>query len=117
VQFVATNSLFPSYLDASPPQPSKPSLGKVRDISTGGIYFVAEGKYLADMELEFILALPTEMTEGIKVLLRGHGRALRTEEREEDGDACTGVSVLIEGIDFIHAIVVPEMVDGGPDLA
>jgi hypothetical protein len=50
-------------------------------------------------------------------LLRGHGRALRTEERKEDGNACAGVAVMIKGIDFIHADVVPELVGDWPDLA
>jgi hypothetical protein len=103
----------PIVVHANTPQQSKPCHGKIRDISARGIYFVTERKYLADLELEFILALPAEITQGIKVSLRGHGRVLRTEERKEDRNACTGVAVNIERIDFIRA----EMVDGGLDLA
>jgi hypothetical protein len=103
----------PILVHANTPQQSKPCHGKIRDISARGIYFVTERKYLADMELEFILALPAEITKGIKVSLRCHSRVLRTEERKENGNACTGVAVIIERIDFIRA----DLVDDGLDVA
>jgi hypothetical protein len=86
-------------------QQSKHCDGKIRDMSTRGIYFVTEREYIAGLELEFTLALPEEITEGIRVSLRGHARVLRTEERREDGTARTGVAAVIEGIEFIRAEV------------
>jgi hypothetical protein len=103
----------PIVVHPNTPQQSKPCLGKIRDISARGIYFVTERKYRAGMELEFILSLPAEITEGVRVSLRGHGRVQRTEETKEDGNKCTGVAVIIERIDFLRA----EMFDDGLDLA
>jgi hypothetical protein len=93
----------PVVVRAIPHQQSKPCHGKIRDISTHGIYFVTEQEYIAGLELEFTLALPAEITQDIRVSLRGHGRVLRTEERREDDATRIGVAAIIEKIEFIRA--------------
>jgi PilZ domain-containing protein len=92
----------PVVVRAIPHQQSKPYHGKIRDISTGGIYFVADQEFAAGSQLEFTFALPVEISKGIAVSIRGHSRVLRTEERREDDATRTGVAAIIEKIEFIR---------------
>jgi PilZ domain len=86
-----------------PHKRSEPCHGRIRDISARGIYFIADEEFTLGAELEFIVALPVEITQGTEVSIHAHSRALRTEERREEGATRTGVAAVIEGIESIRA--------------
>jgi hypothetical protein len=77
--------------------------GRIRDISTHGIYFISNEQFTPGAELEFTVALPVGITQGTEVWIRAHSRVLRAEERREDDTAHTGVAAVIEGIESIRA--------------
>jgi hypothetical protein len=86
-----------------PHRRSEPCHGRIRDISTYGIYFITDEEFTPGTELEFTVALPVGVTQGTEVFIHAHSRVLRAEERREDDTTHTGVAAVIEGIESIHA--------------
>jgi len=86
-----------------PHKRSEPCRGRIRDISTDGIYFIADEEFTPGAEFEFRLTLPVGITQGTEVSMHAHSRVLRTEERREDDTMRTGVAAVIEGIESIRA--------------
>jgi hypothetical protein len=82
---------------------SEPCHGRIRDISTYGIYFITDEEFTPGAELELTVALPVGAIQGTKVSIHAHSRVLRAEERIEDGTTHTGVAAVIEGIEYIRA--------------
>src|SRR5260370_29799171 len=76
--------------------------GKIRDISTRGLYFVVEQDLNAGSELELTLTLPAEVTHGSDVFVRAQGKVVRVEQRKEDGETRMGVAAVIERYDIIR---------------
>src|SRR5260221_11251948 len=64
--------------------------GKTRDISTRGLYFVIDQDVRAGAELDIMLTLPGEMTNGDEGLGKASGKIVRGEKRAEDGKARRG---------------------------
>lgn len=77
--------------------------GKTRDISTRGVYFVVDEDMAPGSELDFMLTLPAEITQGTEVFIRAHGKVVRIEKRMEDGSQRLGVAAVIEKYDIIRA--------------
>lgn len=77
--------------------------GKTRDISTRGVYFVVDENLAPGSELDFMLTLPAEITQGTEVFIRAHGKVVRIEKRQEDGTERLGVAAVIEKYDIIRA--------------
>jgi hypothetical protein len=77
--------------------------GRIRDISTYGIYFITDEEFTPGAELEFTVALPVGITQGPEVSIHAHSRVLRAEERREDDTTRTGVATVIERIESIRA--------------
>jgi hypothetical protein len=71
-------------------------IGKIRDISTRGVYFTIENNLSAGAHLNITIPFPTELTGGTKVSIRAIGKALRLEERYENGDQKIGVAAVFE---------------------
>src|SRR5215510_1518527 len=67
--------------------------GKTRDISTRGLYFVIDQDLRDGSDLDIMLTLPSEMTNGEDV---------RVEERLEDGSLRRGVAAVIERYDIMR---------------
>jgi hypothetical protein len=76
--------------------------GRTRDISTKGLYFVIDQDVRAGSNLDIMLTLPKEMTNGEEVLVKASGKIVRVESRMEDGDARLGVAAVIERYDIMR---------------
>jgi len=76
--------------------------GRTRDISTKGLYFVIDQEVRAGSNLDIMLTLPKEMTNGEEVLVKASGKIVRVESRMEDGNERLGVAAVIERYDIIR---------------
>ena len=76
--------------------------GKTRDISTRGLYFVIDQDVRAGSDLDIMLTLPSEMTQGGDVMIKASGKVIRVEQRMEDGNARQGVAAVIERYDIMR---------------
>lgn len=77
-------------------------VGKTRDISTRGLYFVVPQDLEAGSELDITLTLPAEITHGGDVIVRAQGKVVRVEPRSEDGESRLGVAAIIERYDIVR---------------
>jgi c-di-GMP-binding flagellar brake protein YcgR len=77
-------------------------LGKTRDVSTRGLYFVVDQNMESGSQLDITLTLPAEITHGSEVLIRALGKVVRVERRMEDGNARMGVAAVIERYDIFR---------------
>lgn len=77
-------------------------IGKTRDISPRGLYFVIDRNFEAGSVLDFTLTLPSEVTRGTEVFVRALGKVLRVEPRIEDGNTRMGVAAVIERYDIVR---------------
>jgi hypothetical protein len=93
----------PIVVRAVPHEGSEPCHGRIRDISTRGIYFITDEEFTPGAELEFTVALPVGITQGTEVSIHAHTRVLRAEETREDNTTRTGVAAVIERIEYIRA--------------
>lgn len=80
-----------------------PHSGQTRDISTRGVYFLIDENVAEGSELDFTLTLPAEITQGMEVFVRAHGRVVRVERKTDDGAPRMGVAAVIEKYDIIRA--------------
>src|SRR5215468_7209965 len=76
--------------------------GKTRDISTRGLYFVIDQDLRDGSELDIMLTLPKEMTNGDEVLVKASGKVVRVEDRLEDGTPRRGIAAVIERYDIMR---------------
>lgn len=76
--------------------------GKTRDVSTRGLYFVIDQDLRDGSELDIMLTLPSEMTNGEEVLVKASGKVVRVEQRLEDGNPRQGVAAIIERYDIMR---------------
>jgi hypothetical protein len=76
--------------------------GRTRDISTKGLYFVIDQDVRAGSNLDIMLTLPKEMTNGEEVLVKASGKIVRVESRMEDGTERLGVAAVIERYDIMR---------------
>jgi hypothetical protein len=76
--------------------------GRTRDISTKGLYFVIDQDVRAGSNLDIMLTLPKEMTNGEEVLVKASGKIVRVESRTEDGNERLGVAAVIERYDIMR---------------
>ncbi len=77
-------------------------LGKTRDISTRGLYFVVNQNLESGSHLDITMTLPAEITNGSEVFVRALGKVVRVERRMEDGNARMGIAAVIERYDIIR---------------
>src|SRR5207245_10268666 len=70
-------------------------IGKTRDVSTRGVYFVLDQDLEPGSELDITLTLPAEITHGSEVFVRALGKVVRVEKRLEDGSTRMGVAAVI----------------------
>jgi hypothetical protein len=73
-------------LDVSIRSPQgQPATGYTRDLSTSGIFLYADSEILVGSELEMVLMLPTELTDGEKRWVCCQASVVRVEPGGEDG--------------------------------
>jgi c-di-GMP-binding flagellar brake protein YcgR len=77
-------------------------VGRTRDISTRGLFFVIDKDMDAGSELDITLTLPAEITNGTDVFVRAQGKVVRVERRIEEGEPRMGVAAIIERYDIIR---------------
>lgn len=77
-------------------------IGKTRDISTRGLYFVISQDLHTGSELDITMTLPAEMTHGTDVFVRALGKVVRVDQRVEDGTPRLGVAAVIERYDIVR---------------
>jgi len=87
---------------AAAPGTAETQRGKTRDISTRGLYFVIDQDLRDGSDLDIMLTLPSEMTNGEEVLVKASGKVVRVEERMEDGSLRRGVAAVIERYDIMR---------------
>lgn len=78
-------------------------IGKTRDISTRGLYFVISRDLDTGSELDITMTLPAEITHGTDVFVRALGKVVRVDKRLEDGMPRLGVAAVIERYDIIRS--------------
>jgi hypothetical protein len=71
--------------------------GQTRDVGFRGLYFTTHAEYQVGSEIEFILTLPKEVTQGGGVNIRCRGRVVRIEP----GNGNRGVAARIERYEFL----------------
>src|SRR5260221_12801704 len=76
--------------------------GKTRDISTRGLYFVIDQDVRAGAELDIMLTLRREMTNGDEALGKASGKIVRAEKPVEDGNARQGRAAVIQRYDIMR---------------
>jgi hypothetical protein len=81
---------------------SDSQMGKTRDISARGLYFVMDQDLQAGSDLDFTLTLPTEVTHGVEVFVRATGKVVRVESRIEDGNSRMGIAAVIKRYDVVR---------------
>jgi hypothetical protein len=74
-------------------------LGKTRDVSFRGLYFMTDADCDPGTEIEFILTLPKEITLASDVKIHCFGHVVRVEPQE----AGRGVAARIEPYEFLQA--------------
>jgi hypothetical protein len=82
---------------------SEPASGRTRNISTRGVFFTLAEKMTPGMQLDFMLTLPAEITQGTEVFIRAHGRVVRVEPMPGNGVDKHGIAAVIEKYDIIRA--------------
>src|SRR5271155_1705577 len=63
----------------------QPATGYTRDLSTSGIFLYADSEILVGSELEMVLMLPTQLTNGEKRWVCCQASVVRVEPGGEDG--------------------------------
>ena len=67
------------------PLQGQPATGYTRDLSTSGIFLYADSEILVGSELEMVLMLPTQLTDGEKRWVCCQASVVRVEPGGEDG--------------------------------
>lgn len=81
----------------------EPRNGQTRDISTRGVYFILDQDLAPGAELDFMLTLPAEITQGTEVFIHAQGKVVRVDRKEEEGRQRVGVAAVIQKYDIIRA--------------
>ena len=69
-----------------------------RDVSYRGLYFLAEEKFEAGNEIDFVLTLPQQVISAGDVNIKCHGRVVRVESTD---NGKMGVAAKIEKYEFV----------------
>ena len=95
---------FPISLRLGQGAPLQPREGVTRDVSARGLFFVVDADLAVGSNLEFILTLPTSVTQSTDVQVRARGKVVRIERpRLETEEVRVGVAAVIESYDIIRA--------------
>lgn len=81
--------------------------GKIRNISTGGIYFTTDRRLAADEVVDFSLTF-AGLIDGADILVRGRARVLRVVQKPETISERVGVAAVIENFQILR----PDRVEG-----
>ncbi len=76
--------------------------GTTRDVSTAGLYFLADQPLEEGTTVEFVLQLPITVHPGGKAFIKAHGRVVRRETIQDNGLRQVGIAVKTERHDVIQ---------------
>jgi PilZ domain len=76
--------------------------GFTRDLNAGGIFLYTDSRIVAGSELEMVLILPPELTQGEKQWVCCRASVVRVEEGEAGGDF--GVAASIHSMEILPEI-------------
>jgi hypothetical protein len=76
--------------------------GYTKDVSYRGLYFLADVKFEAGSEIEFVITLPQQITRLGDVNIRCHGKIVRVESA---ADGRLGIAARIARYEFMPAAV------------
>ena len=77
--------------------------GRVRDISTRGVYFTSQEHFTEGDKLEFSVILPSEAIGGNEVSVEAGARVVRVEQNQPTGAEGFGVAAVIERYETIRS--------------
>jgi len=89
----------------SDPKEFEPLLGRTRDISTKGFYFVVSQRLRVGTKIGFSIMPPWEVTQATHAFIRGRASVMRVEEVSKSIVDGMGVGALIEEYRFGQSIV------------
>ncbi len=69
--------------------------GRVRDISSRGVYFSIDSDLGKGDQLDLTMTLPAEVTAGARVLIRAIGKVVRVDAGHANRDHLVGVAAVI----------------------
>ena len=72
--------------------------GNTRDVSSRGVFFYMDAKIDEGSPIEFVMTLPSEITQTEPIRVHCSGRVVRVEDETETEK---GVAVAIEKYDFV----------------
>ncbi len=81
---------------------SAEATGFTRDLNKGGIFLYTDSRIIAGSELEMVLILPPELTQGTKQWVCCRASVVRVEDSEDGGDL--GVAASIRSIEVLPEI-------------
>ncbi|MGH9544845.1 MAG: PilZ domain-containing protein [Terriglobales bacterium] len=76
--------------------------GFTRDLNAGGIFLYTDSRIVAGSELEMVLILPPELTQGERQWVCCRASVVRVEDSEDGGDF--GVAACIRSIEVLPEI-------------
>jgi hypothetical protein len=83
-------------------QPFDTFYGRIRDISTRGVYFTSEEQVAEGDKLEVSVTLPTEGPGGAEVFVEAEARVVRVEPKHRTEAQRLGVAAVIERYEIIR---------------
>jgi hypothetical protein len=80
-------------------------IGKTRDISNRGLYFIINDNNLSDgTELNIEMTLPSEVTPGgSEVFIKARGKVIRVDKRSGSVDQKIGVAAVFERYEIVRS--------------
>jgi hypothetical protein len=81
------------------PQGELEATGRSRDLSESGIFFYTDAQIGEGSELEMVLILPPELTQGEKRWVCCQASVVRLEERNDSGEL--GVAAVIKNLQVL----------------
>jgi hypothetical protein len=83
-------------------QKGNKTTGFTRDLNAGGIFLYTDSRIVAGSELEVVLILPPEITQGEKQWVCCRASVVRVEDSEDGGDF--GVAASIRSMEILPEI-------------
>lgn len=77
---------------------------RLRDISSHGIYFRSDSEIAPGTELVFSISLPAELSDDLRVLVRGVGRVLRVDELADLPERIFGIAAAFDRLDIVSPL-------------
>jgi hypothetical protein len=81
-------------------KPQSELKAQTRDVSSRGLYFLAENNFDVNSEIDFVITLPEQVTQSVDVNIHCQGRIVRVEP---NGNGSVGIAAKIERYEFVPA--------------